>query len=91
VALLPDEERLIPLTQEPPQVWPGYCMNRKCEKYFYRVGFKVKPDGKVHDVRLVASNNATFSDVVLKAVSQWRYQPVAAEREEEVVLRISSW
>lgn len=85
-----DFNRLVPIAQESPQIWRGLC-GADCEKYFYRVAFKVNASGKVDadSVRLLESNYPKLKRVVLEAVANWRYMPVQTAQEEEVVLRIS--
>lgn len=83
------EEPLVPLSQDAPEIWRGYCPDR-CDRYFYRVAFVVQPSGKVSDVRVLETNFQKFKSMVVNAVSNWRYKPLSSAQEEEVTLRIAS-
>jgi len=78
------------VAQRGPEIWRGLCAT-DCSKYFYRVAFKVRPNGEVDgdSIRLVETNYPKFRNAVMDAVSKWRYQPIRSEVEEEVVLRLS--
>jgi len=56
--------------------YPMRAVNAKIEGWV-DVEFTVAETGKVKDVRVRASSNpGVFDDAALKAVSQWRYQPL---------------
>jgi TonB family protein len=46
--------------------------------------FKVNPDGSVADLNVQASNSAVLDAIVLDAVRQWRYKPIAQARTHRV-------
>ncbi len=79
---------LVPISQKDPDIWRGMCPDG-CDNYSYTVGFTVMEDGSVSNVRLVTSNFPRLKNAVLKAVSTWRYQPVAYAQNEEVTLRLA--
>lgn len=85
----PEEEELVAMEQDPPEIWQGFCVG-ECEKYYFRVGFTVLPDGRVDKVRVISTNFHRVKTQVIAAVSRWTYLPVRVAREEEVVLRLSS-
>ena len=84
-----DEEPLVAVSQQPPQIAPGLCAV-SCDRYFYRVAFRVLPNGHVEQVRVLDTNGARFKRFVVQAVEDWRYKPVSVARNEEVILRLAT-
>lgn len=50
------------------------------------VAFTVQTDGSVRDAAVRTSTHPRMDAAVLAAVSQWRYQPIAAPRAHEVLV-----
>jgi TonB family protein len=50
------------------------------------VTFRINPDGSVSDVDVRNTSNKALDPVVLDAVKQWRYEPVAEARIHAVQL-----
>jgi TonB family protein len=50
------------------------------------VSFTVATDGSVRDAAVRTSTHPRMDAAVLEAVSQWRYQPIAAPRAHEVLV-----
>lgn len=82
-----DDDPLLPVSQDPPQVWSGLC-DSDCNQFVFRVAFTVLPNGKVSKVRLLEGGRPRFNGTIVQAVSRWTYQPISKEREEEVLIRL---
>jgi TonB family protein len=68
-----DEIKLIPVHMPKP-LYPESLSASKITGTA-KIGFTVRADGSVSDVRVIDSDHALFSEASLKAVARWKFKP----------------
>ncbi|AIL64205.1 TonB family protein [Pseudomonas alkylphenolica] len=53
-----------------------------------KIGFEVRADGSVADVKVIQSSEPAFADAALEAARQWRFKPWAVTKENPAKLDV---
>jgi TonB family protein len=69
-----DDEPLVLVKQVEPEFTPATM--RKLLKGSVQVRFEVKPDGEVGQTEVVKTTSARLNEAAMRAVAQWKFQPV---------------